>query len=180
MHKTKEDFKNREEEKIMELYGIVGAAQRKKTPKGRELLEVAFYSLDIETLDGKNQIIQIAFWDNLERYEKLITKGSRMRIFIDKLKPNPQIDKNGNPVVYYNANGQAFVYVNTGGGNNNNQGNQNQGGYNNSANQSKNTYNKDNNKNDNANQGNQQNQNTQNQNPKNEQMSDIESFLSSI
>jgi hypothetical protein len=142
----------------MELYGIVGAAQKKKTTSGRELLEVVFYSLDLETADGKNQIIQIAFWDNIERYEKLIKKGSRMRIFVDKLKPNPQIDKNGNPVVYFNANGQAFVYVNSGGGNSNtenNQGQQNNNYQNNQQNQS----------NQNRNQGNNNNGNNQGQSP---------------
>ena len=175
----------------MELYGIVGNVEIKQTRSDnpRPVLEVTFYSLDFQSPEGKNIAFKISFWE-VEKYENIIKKGNRLRVFVDKVRVNPTINGKGEAVVYFNATGHSFTFVNSGNSNGDNNGNnsRNTNSSNNSgANNSNNTNNSNNNNNYNGQQQSVPQNNTQFQGQptpqledENKKVEDIEDFLSSI
>lgn len=114
----------------MELFGRVGNVEKTKTPnKGTELVKVVLYSFDMQTANGENKKIQIAFWNDLDRFMKL-KKGDVVRVQVDKLTEVLRNGSDGKPVVYQNTNGYNFLYAysnngksNSGNGQNQRQGN---------------------------------------------------------
>lgn len=164
--------------------GIVGAITLKSSPqKGTPFLEVVVYSLDHQTEDGKNKPVYIRVWEPfISEFQKRLKVKDRVQLPIDRFRENLQINQEGKPVSYLNANFSMFSYLYSGNGNasngngnngnasNGNNGNSNNGNYNNNrgnnngANnfnnqQSNNQYNNQN-QNTNQNQFNNQPQNT--------------------
>ncbi|MGX5609444.1 hypothetical protein ACWKTZ_24040 [Bacillus cereus] len=161
--------------------GIVGAITLKSSPqKGTPFLEVVVYSLDHQTEDGKNKPVYIRVWEPfISEFQKRLKVKDRVQLPIDRFRENLQINQEGKPVSYLNANFSMFSYLYSGNGNASNgngnngnasNGNSNNGNYNNNrgnnngANnfnnqQSNNQYNNQN-QNNNQNQFNNQSQNT--------------------
>ncbi|MCU7666920.1 hypothetical protein [Bacillus thuringiensis] len=140
--------------------------------KGTPFLEVVVYSLDHQTEDGKNKPVYIRVWEPfISEFQKRLKVKDRVQLPIDRMRENLQINQEGKPVSYLNANFSMFSYLYSGGGNagngngnngnanngnNNNRGNNNNAGGNNYNNQQSN--NQYNNQNQNNNQNNNQNQ----------------------
>lgn len=187
--------------------GIVGAINLKSSPqKGTPFLEVVVYSLDHQTEDGKNKPVYIRVWEPfISEFQKRLKVKDRVQLPIDRMRENLQINQEGKPVSYLNANFSMFSYLYSGGGNagngngnngnaNNNRGNNNNTGGNNYNNQQSNNQYNNQNQNNNQNQFNNQPQNTgqgnfgnnNNNNGNNvvtnpqSQVDAIESFLDSI